>query len=95
MVLGDAAEDAGAKLSREASRRVTETAATAPEFSFFLNYSGLDRYNRQGVAFVFDNQSKRFHYDGEAWREILRRHPRAPEAAEARKRLGQLVVAVP
>jgi hypothetical protein len=28
-----------------------------------------------------------FHYDGASWKEIVRRFPRSPEAAEARKRL--------
>jgi len=55
--------------------------------SYFQNYNGLDRYRRLGVVFDFDPASRRYLYDGAAFREILRRHPRAPEAAEARKRL--------
>jgi hypothetical protein len=62
----------------------------ALEFSYFLNYSGLDRYNRQRVLFIFDRATKRFHYDGAAWRELVRRYPNTPEAIEARKRLAQL-----
>ncbi len=93
--LGDAAEEVGAKLAREATRRVNEADGSAPAFSYFLNYSGLDRYNRQGVTFVFDRSAKKFHYDGAAWREILRRFPKTVEADEARRRLAQLVVAVP
>jgi hypothetical protein len=92
LILGDAAEEAAAKLSREAERRFEKRelpAGGAPEFSYYLNYSGLDRYNRQGVTFTFDRAAKRFHYEGAAWREILRRYPHNPEAAEARKRLGQ------
>jgi len=41
-------EEAAAKLSREAERRFEkrEVPATgAPEFSYYLDYSGLDRYN--------------------------------------------------
>ena len=41
----------------------------------------------------FDPASKQFHYDGAAFREILRRHPRSPEAAEARSRLQSLTAA--
>ena len=52
-----------------------------------LNYNGLDRYNRQGVTFVFDSRQKRFRYDGEGWRELVHRYPKSPQAAEARKRL--------
>ena len=64
------------------------TAGGAPEFSYFMNFNELDRYNRQGIGFVFDPATKQFHYDGAAWREIVRRHPQSPEAVEARKRLG-------
>jgi hypothetical protein len=87
---GDAAEEAAAKLSREAERRFERRelpAEGAPEFSYYLNYSGLDRYNRQGVIFTFDRSAKKFHYDGAAWREIVRRYSKSPEAGEARKRL--------
>jgi hypothetical protein len=90
LVYGDAAEEAAAKLSREAERRFERRelpAEGAPEFSYYLNYSGLDRYNRQGVIFTFDRSARRFHYDGAAWREIIQRYPRSMEAVEARKRL--------
>jgi len=90
LILGDAAEEAAAKLSRETERRFDrrELPATgAPEFSFYLNYSGLDRYNRQGVTFTFDRATKKFHYEGWAWREIVRHYPNSAEAAEARRRL--------
>jgi hypothetical protein len=62
-------------------------AGGAPVASYFQNYNGLDRYRRLGVVFDFDPASKSYRYDGAAFREILRRHPHAPEAAEARKRL--------
>jgi len=90
LLFGDAAEEAAAKLTRESQRRLDARemeAGGAPAASYFLNYSGLDRYNRNGVKFVFDPAKRELHYDGSAWREILRRHPRSPEAAEARRRL--------
>lgn len=93
MIFGEAAEAAANRLSREAVRRLDEremTAGGAPLFSYFLSYSGLDRYRRQGIAFTFNRTTKQFHYDGESWREILRRYPRSPEAKEARKRLDAL-----
>ena len=93
MLLADEAEKSAARLSRDAARRLDEkemSAGGAPVFSYFLNFNGLDRYRRQGVAFVFDRAAKQFHYDGAAWREVLRRHPRSPEADEARKRLAAL-----
>jgi hypothetical protein len=91
LIYGDAAEEAAAKLSREAERRFERRelpAGGAPEFSYYLNYSSLDRYNRQGITFTFDRTNKKFHYEGRAWREILRRYPNSAEAGEAGKRLN-------
>jgi hypothetical protein len=93
LIYGDAAEEAAAKLSREAERRFERRelpAEGAPEFSYYLNYTGLDRYNRQGVVFTFDRATKKFHYNGASWREIIQRYPHSPEAAEARRRLEVL-----
>ncbi len=90
LILGEAAEAAAVRLSRDAARRLKEEelgSAGPPEFSYFLNYVGLDRYNRQSIRFSFDAEKKRFHYDGAVWKELLRRYPRSAEAAEARKRL--------
>ena len=89
LLLGDTAEELAAALSSSAGRRI-KGALEAPEFTYYLNYSGLDRYNRQGVRFVFNPATKRLHYDGAAWRELLTRHPRSPEAFEARKRLAEM-----
>lgn len=93
MIYAEAAEAATARLSRDAARRLDEremSANGAPVFSYFLSYNGLDRYRRQGITFTFDRALKQFHYDGEGWREILRRYPRSPEAADARRRLEML-----
>jgi hypothetical protein len=93
LTLGDAAEEAAAQLTREATRRFErrETPTDgAPDFSYYLNYNGLDRYNRQGVTFTFDREKKQFHYDGAAWREILRKYQKSPAATEAAKRLENL-----
>jgi hypothetical protein len=88
-----AAEEAAEQLTRSAQRQFTRNEIPengAPLFSYFLNYNGLDRYNRQGVKFVFDESTKTFHYDGAALREIVRRYPQSKEADEARKLLEKL-----
>ena len=77
-------------LSTDAARRLKEDRGDAPEFSYYLNYTGLDRYNRQGVSFVFDTATKRFHYDGAAWRELIRRYPRSSAAADEAKKTPRL-----
>jgi hypothetical protein len=90
LIYSETAEEIAGHLSREAMRRLDAkemTAGGAPLFSYFLNYNGLDRYNRQGVTFVFDSREKVLRYDGEGWQELIHRYPRSLEAAEARKRL--------
>ena len=89
MIYAEAAEDAASRLSHDASRRLNEeemNAGGAPLRSYFLNFNGLDRYNRQGITFTFDARETRYLYDGESWQEIVHRYPRSPEAAEARAR---------
>jgi hypothetical protein len=90
LLLGDTAEESAVKLTTQAQRKLATDLGDAPEFSYFLNYSGLDRYNRQGIRFTFDPSTKRLHYDGAAYREILRHHQRSSEADEARQRLLNL-----
>lgn len=93
LLYSQAAEEAAEQLTRSAQRQFTRNEIPengAPLFSYFLNYNGLDRYNRQGVRFVFDESTKTFHYDGAALREILRRYPQSKEAAEARKLVDKL-----
>ena len=89
LMLGDEAEKAAAKLSQDAARRLhsEELNATGASLaSYFLNYSGLDRYRRQGIVFTFDSRTGRFQYDGAAWRELIRRHRGSAEAAAVLER---------
>ncbi|MDT5157128.1 MAG: hypothetical protein QOH51_1485 [Acidobacteriota bacterium] len=93
LIFGDTAEEEAAKLTREAVRRLDEqemAAGGAPLASYFLNFNGLDRFRKQDIVFTFNAASKQYHYDGAAWREILRRYPHSPEAARARQRLETL-----
>ncbi len=93
LLFGTEAEAAAAQLSRDAARRLQETklpADGAPLHSYYLNYNGLDRFNRNGVRFVFDRKEKKFHYDGASWRELVRRYPHSQEAATAQQRFAGL-----
>ena len=93
LLFGDLMEEIALKMSAEAAKRLSrrEMAATgAPLHSFYLNYSGLDRYQRLGIGFVFNSNTKLFHYDGAVWREIIQKAPATNEAVEARKRLDSL-----
>lgn len=97
MIYAEAAEDAASHLSHDAARRLDEKGMNsgAPVFSYFLNFNGLDRYNRQGITFIFDAREKRFHYDGESWQELVHRYPHSPEAVEARKRVASISAPAP
>lgn len=93
LLLGDLAEGNALKLSLEATRRLDRremAAANAPIHSFYLNYSGLDRFRRLGINFLFNSSTKSFHYDGANWKEIIRKFPKSSEAEEAQKRLESL-----
>lgn len=96
MILGEAAEGAAERLSRDARRRVGTDEPDSGLNSglsrrdFMLNYVGLDRYNRIGVTFDYDAASDRIVYDGAAYRELARRYPRSDEAQDARIRLAPL-----
>jgi hypothetical protein len=90
---GDLLEEMAQKLSFEAHKKLDkeEMAANgAPLYSFFLNYAGLDRYRRLGIAFLFNPNTGYFHYDGEYWKELTARFPATKEAVEAKKRLEEL-----
>lgn len=90
LALGDAVEEMAGKLTKEAQRRFdpAEIAkGTAPDFSYYHNYAGLDRYQRRNIRFKFDRAKKEFHYDGTAWTEIVKKYPQSPEATQARQRL--------
>jgi hypothetical protein len=89
LLLGDSAEQAAEKISKTAARTM-KNLGDAPDFSYYMNYSGLDRYNRLRVTFVFNQSTKHLHYDGAAWRELIRRYPNSPEASEAQKRVKAL-----
>ena len=90
LLIGNTAEELAANLSADAARRLKQDRGDAPEFSYFLNYTGLDRYNRQGITFVFNQSTRRFHYDGASWRELIRRYPHSLFATEAKIKLDSL-----
>ena len=91
LLLGEAAEHAADRLTRDAKRRVgdEEPGAGLSRRDYLLNFSGLDRYNRAGVTFDYDERAERIVYDGEAYRELLRRYPKSAEAQAMRAKLSQ------
>ncbi len=93
LLLGDLVEETSLKLSNDATRRLNRremAASGAPLHSFYLNYVSLDRYRKLGIRFLFNSNTKQFHYDGASWREIFGKFPKSSEAVEAQKRLDAL-----
>lgn len=91
--MGDLMEGEAIKLSKKAARKLDRremAASGAPLHSFYLNFPSLDRYGKLGVRFLFNLNTRSYHYDGNSWFEIIRRFPKSSEAAEAQKRLDGL-----
>ena len=93
LLFGDLLEEVSAKLSKDATNRLTRkemAASGAPLHSYYLNFVSLDRYRKLGITFLFNPATKLFHYDGGSWKELIAKHAAAPEAADAQKRLDAL-----
>lgn len=92
LALGQVAENAASKLSRDAVRRMgdNDAEASVSKRDFVLSFEDLDRFNRAAVTYDYDEGKDRFVYDGAAYRELLRRYPRSAEAVQARARLTAL-----
>ena len=95
LLFGDLLEEVAAKLSKDATNRLSRremAASAAPLHSYYLNFVSLDRYRKLGIIFLFNSAAKAFHYDGSSWKEIIAKFPASPEAVEAKKRLDSLKV---
>lgn len=93
LLFGDLIEEEAVKLSSRATRNLDRremAASGAPLHSFYLNYPFLDRYRKLGVIFLFNSNTRNYHYDGETWKELIKKFPSSAEAVEAQKRLNSL-----
>lgn len=88
LILGQTAERVAERLSRDARRRIGDEGDNGKlgRAYYFLNFAGLDRYNRINVKFDYDEDSDRLVYDGAAYRELIRRYPRSAEAIMLKER---------
>jgi hypothetical protein len=93
LLYGDLLEDAAVKLSKDASSRLDRremAASAAPMHSYYLNFNMLDRYRKLGIIFLFNPNTRLYHYEGASWRELASKYAASAEAAEANKRLDSL-----
>ncbi|MFN0108884.1 MAG: SH3 domain-containing protein [Blastocatellia bacterium] len=90
--LGEAAERAAERLTRDAKRRAgnEEPSAGLSKRDYFLNFNGLDRYNRIGLTFDYRENADRIVYDGAAYRELLKKYATSDDSPKARERLEAL-----
>lgn len=89
--LGETAERVADRLTRDAKRRVgnEEPSAGLSKRDYFLNFVGLDRYNRIGVLFEFEEKADQIVYDGEAYRELAKRYTKSTEAQAVKGKLSK------
>lgn len=90
LVFAEVSEAAARKLTEQANKRLKSVTDQPVYYGYLLNYSGLDRYRRLGVNFVVNAATRKLHYSGDAWAEIVRRFPNTAEAEVARKRMAEL-----
>lgn len=88
--MADESDRASNSLTRNARKRLeslTEEENSVGVRDYYLNDPGLDRYSRLRIKFDFDEAANRYIYDGQAYRDIIRRFPNSDEAVRARLRL--------
>jgi hypothetical protein len=52
-----------------------------------MNDTGLDRYNKLGVLFDYNQSTSDYVYEGKAYRELVKRFPDTKEAKLARQHI--------
>jgi hypothetical protein len=94
LLFGEEAEEVASKVLKRAGRRMSDedklTANGIPKRYYYLNDVGLDRYNRLGVRFDYDEKSDEYVYAGDTYREILRKYPKNEVSAKAREHLAKI-----
>ena len=88
LALAQEADRAATSLSRRARKRLAKLNEDNTR-DYYLNDSSLDRYSKLRIKFDFNRSTTEYVYDGQAYREIIRRFPASPEAKRARQRLDR------
>jgi hypothetical protein len=88
LALAQEADRAATTLSRRARKRLAKLDEDSPR-DYYLNDPGLDRYSKLRIKFDFNQATTEYVYNGQAYREIIKRFPASDEAKRARQRLGR------
>ena len=86
LALAREADRAATRLGRRARKRLANLDGASPR-DYYLNDPGLDRYSKLRVKFDFNPSTAEYVYDGQAYREIIKKFPASDEAKRARQRL--------
>lgn len=90
LLFAEAAESAATTLNRSADRRLKNLSADHAKYAvrdYYLSDTGLDRYSRLQIHFDFIEKRSEYVYDGQAYKEILRRFPKSEAATVATRQL--------
>lgn len=90
LAMGREAERAAREISPRVSKRLSKTDEknlSAPLNDYYLSDTALDRYSRLRIRFNFDESTSRYTYDGQAYRELIKKFPASDEARQAQRRL--------
>jgi hypothetical protein len=93
LAMGQEAERAArdiVPLARKRLSKMNEKNHNAPLRDYYLSDTSLDRYSRLRIRFDFDESTSRYVYDGQAYRELIKKFPASDEARMARVRLDQI-----
>jgi N-acyl-D-aspartate/D-glutamate deacylase len=88
LAMAQEADRAATTLSRRARKRLAKLDEESPR-DYYLNDPGLDRYSKLRVKFDFNPSTTEYVYNGQAYREIIKRFPASDEAKRARQRLDR------
>lgn len=92
LLFGEEMERAASNLSRTSSRRLKnlpDTVAANRRRDYYLSDSGLDRYSKLGARFTYAEKTGEYLYDGQAYRDLLKRFPRSRQAEAAQRHLDE------
>ncbi len=90
LTMGKEAERAASEIASLARRRLSKMSAKdryAPLRDYYLSDTALDRYSRLRIRFEFDESTSAYIYDGQAYRELIKKFPASDEARQAQPRL--------
>lgn len=93
LAMGKEAERIALVISPRARKRLSkmgEKNLNAPLRDYYLSDAALDRYSRLRIRFNFNESISRYVYDGQAYRELIKKFPASDEAKTAQLRLDQV-----